>query len=307
MEPGPVIEIDAVVPVLPPVRGEFDPYPSGIDFSRGVVTVTISDVGESFTGMARCGTLAPRSFTRADLEAIAASLQEMYKGIVCQIIDLTGGLSEEVLGGYDHSSACVLVVRGFSQRVLGSDAEMDRCRQELAACRVDRHMLRYKKVMNKLARLNTMYGPNYQAPDYPNGKGVIVPWPERLTTLRTTLEGIPAIHALVPASGSFNGEGNYYTDVEKCYIGLHGDRERKVVIGLRFGQPFPLYFQARLKGENVGDPVGIGMEEGAMYILAKDAVGHNCRKRNELTWEHCAGLPGVGSIPRDYGSVKLLW
>ncbi|SOB74156.1 2OG-Fe(II) oxygenase [Cedratvirus lausannensis] len=46
-------------------------------------------------------------------------------------------------------------------------------------------------------------------------------------------------------------EGNRYYDVNKCYIGFHGDSERRKVIGLRLGQPLSLYFAWWYQGKRI--------------------------------------------------------
>ena len=55
-----------------------------------------------------------------------------------------------------------------------------------------------------------------------------------------------AIRELISYS-SLVGELNHYFDAEKCSIGWHGDEERKIAVGARFGygaNEFPLKFHA---------------------------------------------------------------
>ncbi|SPN79689.1 2OG-Fe(II) oxygenase, partial [Brazilian cedratvirus IHUMI] len=42
-----------------------------------------------------------------------------------------------------------------------------------------------------------------------------------------------------------------YYDVNKCYIGFHGDSERRKVIGLRLGETMPLYFAWWYQGRRI--------------------------------------------------------
>lgn len=89
---------------------------------------------------------------------------------------------------------------------------------------------------------------------------------------------------------TFVGEGNYYYDIEKCYIGAHGDGERRLTVGLRLGATFPLHYQWYLKGEKVGEKTTLSLDHGDIYVMSDVAVGWNWLKRNIPTLHHSAGF-----------------
>jgi hypothetical protein len=81
--------------------------------------------------------------------------------------------------------------------------------------------------------------------------------------------------------------------VDGCGIGVHGDRERKITVGIRLGEPFPLVFgwfhkQSKKKTERVGELLRIDLEHGDIYIMSEKATGRDCAK-NGLSVQHGAG------------------
>nr|WIL03156.1 2OG-Fe(II) oxygenase [Cedratvirus borely] len=84
-------------------------------------------------------------------------------------------------------------------------------------------------------------------------------------------------------------EGNRYYDVNKCYIGFHGDSERRKVIGLRLGQPLPLYFAWWYQGKRISQYGEIELEDGDLYCMSSKAVGWDWKKKNTPTLRHAAG------------------
>jgi hypothetical protein len=83
-------------------------------------------------------------------------------------------------------------------------------------------------------------------------------------------------------------EGNYYYDVKKTYIGFHGDTERKLVIGVRLGEEFGLYYQWYHMGKTVGRLFEYKLEHGDVYFMSDKAVGYDWRRRTCYTLRHAA-------------------
>ena len=103
----------------------------------------------------------------------------------------------------------------------------------------DKKAFMYGRVLNKRARHNLCFGDYSQEPDYKNEKGRIISWnnvpiTNKLRQLFSTYFG--------ENTTDLTAEGNYYYDVNKCYIGYHGDTERKIVIEVRLGASMPLYY-----------------------------------------------------------------
>ena len=89
--------------------------------------------------------------------------------------------------------------------------------------------------------------------------------------------------------GRLNAEGNYYYDNSKCMIGFHGDTERHVVVGIRFGSTYPLHFQWYKNSETVSDIKTIHLNGGDMYVMSEKAVGTDWKSSSKYTLRHSAG------------------
>ena len=101
-----------------------------------------------------------------------------------------------------------------------------------------------------------------------------------------------AIRELISYS-SLVGELNHYFDAEKCSIGWHGDAERKIAVGARFGygaNAFPLKFQWYMKGKPIGCEGNIKLHTGDVYIMSEKAVGYDTWAKPWIpTLRHAAG------------------
>ena len=93
-----------------------------------------------------------------------------------------------------------------------------------------------------------------------------------------------------------NAEGNKYYDVEKCYIGPHGDFERNIVIGLRLGDSIPLNFHWYHRFKCIGNKFTINLNHGDLYIMSEKAVGKDWEKSSQLTLRHSAGITKQASF-----------
>jgi len=133
---------------------------------------------------------------------------------------------------------------------------------------------------------NLCFDEKSQEPNYEDGKGRIVayndvPYTKQIREQLNLFFG--------DKSNDLMAEGNYYYDVNKCFISMHGDSERKKVIAVRLGSSFPLYYQWYLKSKPVGRRIDLNLHHGDIYIMAEKAVGYDWKKKNTYTLRHAAG------------------
>ena len=83
-------------------------------------------------------------------------------------------------------------------------------------------------------------------------------------------------------------EGNYYYDVEKTFIGFHGDSERELVIAVRLGKPFDIYYQWFKNSVPVGKLFNYTLQHGDIYFMSEKAVGKDWKSRSKYTLRHAA-------------------
>ena len=281
------------------------------------VSLTFANQGENGPGMQKIGgeasqpvtmqmlraaqfqwTVAPRIAHTDAVErgaSVCARLEEANTG-QADLIDLSEKVANvpEIVGHKGSAKdSGVLVLRRFVQRQLGDDA-LDRIEDELEsqdrAGLVDRKALFRGRVKNKKARGNNVLADFTQEPDYERGKGTVL-----------AMSAYPRIAALAARAqmwlqqdGVLICEQNRYDDAKKQGIGWHGDAERTVVFGARFGQAtsrMPLMFQAFYKAEPVGPKTTIHLERGDVYIMSSKAVGTDWKSSSMVTWRHAAGDP----------------
>jgi hypothetical protein len=100
------------------------------------------------------------------------------------------------------------------------------------------------------------------------------------------------IHARLVAASPLSElivEGNYYYDVERCFIGAHGDTERRVVIGLRLGDDFPLHYQWFQHHAPIRPVQTLALHHGDLYVMSEKAVGCDWKLSTIPTLRHGAG------------------
>lgn len=260
------------------------------------ITITFGDVAENHPRMQKLGTLSDKGFSVVELKEMQKRFVE--SGCKCELVDLGAILPKDLAykEKEDGIEAVVLVVRKGVDALLEHDPEDGDSRDhsdmfnELVDLKWDKKAKMKGKVVNKHARWNLCFDDIPQEPDYLQGKGRIIPYKDVPLTkkAKTRLKDLVGKRA---DSFTFVGEGNYYYDVKKCYIGAHGDGERRKVVGLRLGASFPLFFQWYLKGEKIGERIRIDLESGDLYVMSDLAVGWNWLKRNVPTLRHSAGFP----------------
>lgn len=237
-------------------------------------TLTFGEQAENHKGMEILGDGLREGFTKDELLEAKEILEETYD-VDCEFVEMK----------YDNEEASVLIARKGIDALLKKPQSNKEVYATLKALEWDTKALMYGRVVNKNARHNLCFGLENREPEYENGKGRIVEFPEDISTVRRILPKIFGRKAK-----NLQCEGNYYYDVNKCGIGYHGDTERNIVIGARFGATIPLYFRWYENGERVtGDPVIIELHSGDLYAMSQKATGSDWKRRKIPTLRHAAG------------------
>ena len=149
----------------------------------------------------------------------------------------------------------------------------------------------YGRVVNKKARYNLCFSDFSQEADFPNKKGTVYNFSgANVKTLKRLRTKIGELHELFE---NLQCEGNYYYDINKTFIGFHGDTEREIVVGCRLGEDFPFYYRWYHKNEPRGNLLKIVLSHGDMYIMSDKAVGRDWKKSSIYTLRHAAGPEGM--------------
>ena len=257
-------------------------------------SVTFCDVGENGVGMQKIGKLTERTTSVKDL--CAMKLRFVESGGDVEFIDLRAALPDNLRD--NAPEAAVLVMRNFCDRVckpLESVSVTEALAAEIEAMKsdgkVDSKALMRGVVKNKVARHNNVIADFKQEPDISKGRGTVVQFCDypHLDRLRRIL------CCWLQQDGPLLAELNYYYDAEKCGIGFHGDAERSLVAGVRFGaaHKMPLHFQAYLNNESQGGRITVEMRPGDVYVMSAAALGRDWKTKRHVTWRHAAG--GVGN------------
>lgn len=201
-----------------------------------------------------------------------AQLQTLYDNYIGEkeLIHLT--LDEP------HEPAAVLVLRNFCTNA-------DLLFQDLTVLSWDSKAKFKGVVKNKNARHNLCFANFAQEADYEAGKGTVV----QIDTIPNLLNLQTQIEQLTGFAG-MNAEGNYYYDISRCYISGHGDFERNIVIGVRFGDSIPLHFHWYHRFKPIGEKFTIHLNHSDLYIMSEKAVGQDWKKSSQITLRHSAGL-----------------
>lgn len=238
--------------------------------ARGAITITASQCVENFVGMEKIGQANSPGFTLEDLEAFYSKLpgSELIR-MPCPV-DL-------------NITANILIIRNGVRMF---HVEPEQLYNEMAALNWDTKGKQRGKVVNKHARYNLCFSYYSQEPDYESGKGRVID----INSLVYLKHIMSYLHLLLnDKAKGINAEGNYYFDTKKCYIGYHGDGERKMVIGIRIGEPIPLYYQWYQDSKKIGEEITLNLNEGDIYVMDEKATGNDWKKRIIPTVRHAAG------------------
>jgi alkylated DNA repair dioxygenase AlkB len=197
-------------------------------------------------------------------------------------VDLRGLLDDDT----GAEEAYLLVIEKGVDGLLGEGASK-KILSELQSLPWDKKAKMRGRVVNKRARYNLCFAEEGHEADYESGKGTVIAFDEvkEIGRLRERI-----VDWLGDDVKGLNVEGNYYYDIGKCFIGAHGDAERKKVIGVRFGADFPLYFQWYRQSKRVGKRLKVNLQQGDVYIMSEKATGYDWKKRKILTLRHAAGI-----------------
>ena len=179
--------------------------------------------------------------------------------------------------------ACIVVFRDGLKNIFGIDK--DALLEEQSSLEWDTKAYMYGRVVNKNARYNLCYADYSREPDYENKKGRILSFDD----LPITKDVRENLCLFGREFEDLYAEGNYYYDTKKCYIGYHGDSERRKVIGVRLGDEFPLHFKWYQNGEETNQKITIPLRGGDIYIMSEKATGNDWKKRG-ISLRHAAGI-----------------
>lgn len=249
------------------------------------ITLTFAEAGENNVGNEIIGIKSEVGYSLSDLKTI----QSMCPGAESIIYDLRDLYPEMKL---HLEEAFILVIKNPCPYLTTPIYQRLILPEDQGGVNWDTKTLFRGTVKNKNARYNLLFtdlGDNYKRlPDYELGKGTIYNY-----------RMYPEIKSLFECMFSFpNGpptviEANYYYDVNKTYIGYHGDTERSKVMGIRLGSDFPLHFQWYHRFQKVGNKFSINLQHGDMYVMNSKAVGTDWKSPSKFTLRHAAGFENV--------------
>lgn len=236
----------------------------------GTITITFGDVAENHVGMQKIGIKSSEGFSYKDL----CRYKKLFKKCTTELICLNDYLPTEE----DIETAYLLIIRNGVDRILQKiSIEKEALFDELVSLPWDKKAKMKGRIVNKKARYNLCFSTEDQEPEYENGKGRIVSW--KNTPL------LNLVKAEVDPEDTLTAEGNYYYDTKTCYIGAHGDTERKKVLALRLGEPLDITFQWYYQREPIGKKFTTILNNGDIYIMSSKTVGTDWRTM-EYTLRH---------------------
>lgn len=234
---------------------------------NGTITLTFSESVENHVGMEIIGKKSSKGFS-------PEKCRELSKRYPCgELYDLS--INEE--------EANIVVFRDGLKNIFGIDKDV--LFKEQSSLQWDTKAYMYGRVVNKNARYNLCYAEKSREPDYGNKKGRIVSFDE----LPITKDVRENLCLFGREFEDLYAEGNYYYNTEKCYIGYHGDSERRKVVGVRLGEEFPLHYKWYKEGIETDHNFTIPLNGGDIYIMSEKATGNDWKKKNTWTLRHAAG------------------
>lgn len=242
-------------------------------------TITFGGQVENHVGMEKIGQLEKEGFTVQELKETQKEFES--QNCNCELINL----SEDVSKKYENikfEEAAILIIRKGTELFVNPD----KLYQEQSELRWDKKAFQRGRVVNKHARYNLCYADFDQDPDYEDKKGRVISF-DKLPFLTEIRNYLPCY--LGEKAIELFAEGNYYYDVDKCYISLHGDAERRIVVAVRLGHSFPLEYQWFLKSNPIGERIKLKLNHGDIYIMSEKATGNDWKKKLKPTLRHGAG------------------
>jgi hypothetical protein len=270
---------------------------------EGTITITFGDCAENHVGMQKIGHMSKNGFSVQDLKDIKAKL--WGSDIKSDLYDLTELLYDEEVQEQDcriGNEASILVIRDGVDELLNETLmNKDDVLKELLSYEWDTKAKMKGKVVNKHARYNLCFSDYSQEADFDKGQGTVIDFKD--------CKGLRLLRGLIGkyiGKEGLQAEGNKYYDLKKCYIGFHGDGERKVVVGIRFGESLPFYYKWFKESKPVSELFEIKLNHGDIYIMSEKATGNDWLKKKIPTLRHAAGNRNIiNKLIRDiYGKIQ---
>jgi hypothetical protein len=290
------------------------------------ITITFGDQAENHAGMQKIGKMQSSGFSINDLKNIQKLMGN--KGLNSELVELNNFLPEEFRDKAEN--AAVLVIKGLLNSFdMSADKlfhELKTVKWDTFLVSTRTNEIQMKHARSNICISNFTDIPYYTKEDYDlhinsnywqdenlsvlykkqqdlrketgervklskqeiqSNKGTVVKW-ETLSVLKQFKRFIE--EHLGEHANNLVAEGNSYFDLKKCYIGPHGDTERRIVIAIRLGKPFPMYFHWYHKSRPIGALITLPMlNHGDVYIMSEKAVGRDWKSSSKITLRHSAG------------------
>jgi hypothetical protein len=254
-------------------------------FGNKTFTLTFGDCSENSYTMKKYGKKDDNGFSNEDLVRI----YQLYLG-KSELYNLSNYLPPTI---EKFPEIYFLIIRNPYQdiaddlfNIMSSEPYLD-SDEMIRGVYWDKKKVQYKKVVNSHARYNLCFsdlGEYYESLPYYELKigrvynyKKIVP----LFSLHSTISNM--------FSSNFEIEGNYYHDINKCYIGFHRDNERRKVVGFRIGSTFNLNFKFLHGTTQIGNIMNFTLNHGDIYVMSDLATGCVKEKETKIYLKHSAG------------------
>lgn len=262
-------------------------------------TITFSESVENHVGMQQIGTRAASGVSCTELDTISAYLTSI--NAKSELYNLASVLPKE--NQTTETEAKLLIVRNGVELLMGSHNKSGLCKEIYATEEVvNKKVWMRGAVKNKNARWNCYFADTAQEPNYEAKQGRIVAYSSMpfLSALRSQIGN--CFGAAFQSNESkrkftgLNSELNLYYDINKTGIGFHGDTERRIVIGVRFGATMNLQYQWFHNWKPIASRMEFMLAEGDLYIMSEKTVGTDWKSPSKLTLRHAAGCSKYTTI-----------
>lgn len=253
---------------------------------RKTATLTFGECAENHYSMEKIGTRDEFGFSPEELRYFAEQFPDSS-----ELIDLRFLMSHS---NVELPESLFLVIRDpyprqreYLEEALLKDQLTFDANGYLNGIEWDKKKFQYKKVVNSHARHNVCFdklGEHLlRPPNYEEGKGTVY-------NIDALLPLMDLHHKICDLTGSrLKVEGNLYYDLDKCYIGFHGDKERRKVVGYRVGAPFPLHFRWHITSQVISEIYTVHLNSGDMYFMSDFTTGSRTQKGTKISIKHAAG------------------
>jgi hypothetical protein len=238
-------------------------------------TLTFGNRAENHAKMQMIGKKLDHGLSTNDLLEAKKFFDD--KGATTLLVNLNDLIDEKT-----EDATLLIVKRGLSYI-----SDPDLVYAEIDATPKDKKAFMYGRVVNKNARHNNCISDFSQEPDYENKKGTVINFTDVPLT-NSIRKALPTIITGNPDVVNLQCEGNYYYNVEKTFIGFHGDFEREIVIAVRLGADFNIYYQWFYQHKPVGKLFEHTLQHGDIYFMSEKAVGRDWKCSSYHTLRHGA-------------------